>query len=137
MKLKYPVEVRDAKLNEILDQESWIIEGAHYKWGHDSFKKAEVVFIIEPNKYFRDFRVIRRFIRTRIGLEQSNYKQSLKDLYQMLFIWNRGFDKNAIKEIKEITNQYKNKKIVVKRNEEILDYIQDHMIVTPEGNIFK
>ncbi|SDO79027.1 hypothetical protein SAMN04487897_12260 [Paenibacillus sp. yr247] len=48
--------------------------------------KADFIFIIKPNKLVRDFRVTWRFIKTRMGIEEWNYKQSLKNLYQMLFI---------------------------------------------------
>jgi hypothetical protein len=55
---RYPVEVRDAKLNEIVTTEAWIIEGVHHKWGTESFKQADLMFLIKSNKYVRDFRII-------------------------------------------------------------------------------
>jgi hypothetical protein len=45
----------------VVNTESWIIEGVHHKWGQESFKKAELIFIIQPNKLLRDYRVIKRF----------------------------------------------------------------------------
>ena len=33
-----PKEVRDAILNDIVNQEKWIIEGVHYKWVQRSFE---------------------------------------------------------------------------------------------------
>lgn len=126
--LRYPVEVRDAKLFEILNKESWIVEGAHYKWGQESFKKADIIFIINPNKYIRDLRVIRRFIKTRIGIEQWNYKQSLKNLYQMIFVWNRGYDNDGINQIIQLTNEYSHKRIFIKNNEDILKYTQQRLL---------
>ncbi|WP_234405600.1 hypothetical protein [Paenibacillus sp. IHBB 10380] len=124
---RYPVEVRDAKLNEIVTTEAWIIEGIHHKWGIESFKQADLMFLIKSNKYVRDFRIIKRFVRTRVGLEQWNYKQSFKNLYEMLFIWNKGFDKDSIQEIMELTEEYSEKRIIVKDNKEIMKYIQDYL----------
>lgn len=123
--LRYPIEIRDSKLVEILRKESWIVEGVHYKWGQESFEKADYIFILKPNRMVRDSRVIRRFILTRMGIEQWNYKQSIKNLYEMLFIWNRGYDKDAIHRIMELTNKYAAKRIIIKDNQEILRFLQE------------
>ncbi|WHY20462.1 hypothetical protein QNH28_05535 [Paenibacillus sp. G2S3] len=52
--LRYSIEARDAQLEEILDQPSWILEGVHYKWGQESFEKADLIVILRPNRVFRD-----------------------------------------------------------------------------------
>ncbi|WP_438349986.1 hypothetical protein ACP8HI_04775 [Paenibacillus sp. FA6] len=124
--LRYPIEVRDSMLDEILHKESWILEGVHYKWGQESFGEADLIFFLQPNRLFRDLRVIQRFIKTRVGLEQWNYKQSLKNLYQMLFIWNREYDQEGICQILEITNKFEVKRIIVKKNQEIFKHIEEH-----------
>lgn len=121
--LRYPIEVRDSKLAEILGGKSWIIEGAHFKWGQESFNKADLIFILTPNRFIRDFRVILRFIKTRIGVERSNYKQTLKNLFQMIFVWNRDYDKENLTEIMKLTDEYDHKRVIVKNNKEILQYL--------------
>jgi hypothetical protein len=45
----------------------------------------------------------------------------------MLFIWNKGFDKDSIKEIMELTEEYSEKRIIVKNNKEIMKYIQEYL----------
>lgn len=125
---KYPTEIRDSKLNEIIHKESWIIEGVHHKWGQESFEYADMIYVICPNKFQRDYRVIKRFIRTRLGLEQWNYKQTYKNLYQMLFVWNRTFNKENLSDIMEITEQYAGKRIIVTRNKQILEFITDALV---------
>ncbi|MGF7047555.1 hypothetical protein J2T13_002060 [Paenibacillus sp. DS2015] len=124
---RHKVEVRDAKINEIVSTAAWIIEGVHYSWTIESFRQADFIFLIKPNKFVRDIRIILRFIRTRLGIEQSNYKQSYRNLYDMLFIWNKEFDKDNIKEIMEITEEYSVKRILVKDNKEITKYIHDYL----------
>ncbi len=89
---RYPEEIRDIKLLHIVNQESWIIEGVHYKWALDSFRLADFIFILSTPTMIRDYRVIKRFIRTRIGFEEWNYKQSFRNLIQML-AYNRRFDR--------------------------------------------
>ncbi|WP_019639172.1 AAA family ATPase [Paenibacillus fonticola] len=124
--LRYPIEVRDSMLDAIIHKESWIVEGAHYKWGQESFRKADLIFILQPNRFIRDLRVIQRFIKTRIGLEEWNYKQSVKNLYQMLFIWNRSYDREGMNQVLEITDEFAEKRIIIKNNQEIIKRIEKY-----------
>jgi len=132
--LRNSIEVRDSMLNEILKKESWIIEGVHYKWGQDSFKKADLIFLLLPNKFLRDFRVIRRFVRTRLGFEIWNYKQTLKNLYIMIFKWNRDYDQNGIKDILKLTDECSGRRIIIKDNKEIFKHVEGHYVGVQEGN---
>ncbi|WP_154116509.1 AAA family ATPase [Paenibacillus monticola] len=126
--LRFPVEVRDSKLVEILNRESWIVEGAHYKWGEESFTRADLILILTPNKLVRDFRVVTRFIRTRMGIEQWNYKQSWNNLYQMIFEWNRGYDREAIPRIMEMTAEQADKRKMIKKTQEVEIHIHAHLL---------
>ncbi|WP_238652409.1 hypothetical protein [Paenibacillus piscarius] len=119
-------ETRDAQLARTVASESWIIEGVHHKWGMESFREADLIFLILPNAYIQDARVIRRFVRTRLGLEQGNYKQTFKGLRKMLFEWNRGFRKESIPEILELTEPYRAKRIIVRHNREILRHVTSY-----------
>ncbi|WP_246072802.1 hypothetical protein [Paenibacillus dokdonensis] len=121
---RFPIETRDRLVKEAASTEAWIIEGVHHKWGKESFEHADLIFIISPNKLVRDFRVFRRFIRTRLGLEHANYKQSFKNLLVMTFVWNKGFDRDTMKEILELTKPYEAKRRIVKKNKEILEWIE-------------
>ncbi|AIQ72729.1 hypothetical protein NST28_05455 [Paenibacillus sp. FSL R10-2791] len=125
--LRFSVEARDAQLEEILDKPSWILEGAHYKWGQESFKAADLIVILNPNKVIRDLRVFTRYIKTRLGLEQANYKQSFKNLYVMIFEWNRGYDQEAAHRIIELTDTLSDKRVIVKNNKELEPIIQEHL----------
>jgi adenylate kinase family enzyme len=118
--LKYPEEVRDAKLGEVLNGASWIVEGVHYKWGQDTFKEADFIFVLRPNRLARDSRVIWRFLKVRFGLETWNYKQTFRNLLQMIFEWNRGYDREGIQQVLNLTDVHAEKRFIVKRNQEIL-----------------
>ncbi|MDQ0196877.1 adenylate kinase family enzyme [Paenibacillus wynnii] len=124
--LRFPIEVREAKLDEILSMDSWIVEGAQYSWGTESFKKADIIFILKPNKLTRNYRVVRRFFRTRIGLEKWKYKQSFKNLYQMIFEWNRGYDQEGFSTILELTDEFADKRIIISNNKKIIVHIEEH-----------
>lgn len=119
-------EARDACLLEAVARQEWIIEGVHYKWGIESFRAADLIFVITPNKYVRDLRVVQRFIKTNLGLEQRNYRQSLQNLYVMLFEWNRSFDREGLPMILELTEEFAAKRIVVTNNRDILTYVCEY-----------
>lgn len=116
---KYPEETRDRMLNEILERDSWILEGVHHKWGQKSFTQANFIFIINPTTYIQNWRVIKRFIKTRFNLEERNYTQDLKNL-KVMIAWNRKYKRIDIKRILELTAEHKNKRYIVKDNKEIL-----------------
>ncbi|MDX1771487.1 MAG: AAA family ATPase [Planococcaceae bacterium] len=40
---KNSTEYRDALLNEVIQKESWIIEGTHLGWADVSFEKADLI----------------------------------------------------------------------------------------------
>lgn len=119
-----PVEVRDALLMDILQQDSWLIEGVYYKWGMDSFRQADIIVIIKPNKLATQFRVVRRFVRTRLGIESANYKQTLHNLYTMLFVWNKDYFAKSLPAIMKLTDEYERKRVIIANNRELLNRIE-------------
>jgi adenylate kinase family enzyme len=113
-------EIRDKLLNEIIVKESWIVEGVYYKWLADSFNLADKIIFLTPNTFVRDLRIMNRFIKRRIGIEKSNYRQTLKGLVEMIK-WNHGFEAERKKEILEILKPYDYKLAIIKNNNELIN----------------
>ena len=44
--VKMPVEKRDSLLREVLQKDSWIIEGVYYDWVLHSFEKADTIYVL-------------------------------------------------------------------------------------------
>ncbi|MCK6148613.1 hypothetical protein [Paenibacillus silvae] len=61
-----------------------------------------------------------RFIKQKIGIEKSNYRQTLKGLLEMIK-WNHGFEAKQKKEILEILKPYNHKLVIVKNNNDIIN----------------
>ncbi|MEK5495310.1 hypothetical protein MKZ24_31890 [Paenibacillus sp. FSL R7-0297] len=99
----------------------------HHKWGTESFREADLIFLIQPDLYVQNGRVIRRFIKTRLGLEKGNYKQTFKNLYMMLFEWNPGFIREGVPAIMKLTEAYKAKRIIVHNSSEILQHVSRYI----------
>lgn len=120
---KWPDEVRDLKLKEILSGDSWIVEGVYHKWIGKSLESADLIVYLDPGVYVRDFRILYRFVKTRLGLEPSPYKQRLKGLVQML-AWNHKFERVNKYEIFALLAQYQDKTMIIKNRNELLSAMQ-------------
>jgi adenylate kinase family enzyme len=63
--------VRDRKLAQIAASDAWIIEGVYHQWVGPSFDRAELILMLVPSVWVRDVRVVRRFIKRKLGLVPS------------------------------------------------------------------
>ncbi len=122
--LKYPEEIRNKTFQETVHKESWIIEGVQYRdWTMESFIRSDLIFVLNPNVFIRDYRIIKRFIKSRTGIESWNYKQSIGNLTKMIVQWNHGY---PLSELLEVTNVFQQKRYIVKTRQETLKIIQEH-----------
>lgn len=83
-------EKRDAALGEFVHGEQWIVEGMYYRWVDPSFDRADLIVVLVPPLWLRQVRIVRRFIRRKLGLEPDK-KETLQGLIRFLK-WNRGYD---------------------------------------------
>jgi adenylate kinase family enzyme len=119
--LKYPEELRDRNLEAIVNSDEWIVEGVQYKdWTLASIEKADLVVILNPNVYVRDYWIIKRFILSRTGIRPWNYKQSFKNLCKMIVRWNHRYD---IQKVKGIVNEYQRAFVIARNKKEVIKEI--------------
>ena len=120
---KMPVEKRNYLLQQILANNSWIIEGVYYAWVIESFEKADIMYVLDVPKYIYKYRIIIRFLKRKIGIEKGK-KETLKSLYNLLK-WTDTFQNRNLKEIKEIFQKYESKVIWLSSVREIDRIITD------------
>jgi adenylate kinase family enzyme len=114
-------EERDKILKEIITSDSWIVEGVHSEeWMMESFKHTDVILFLYPHNSIRIYRIIKRFIRQKIGIEESNYKPTLKIFFKM-FRWNNQFEERTPSILKKL-DIYNEKLTILKNNNEIALY---------------
>jgi len=109
--VKMPINKRNALFEEILKNDSWIIEGVYYAWVGQGFKDADVIYLLDMPKYLYKSRIILRFIKRKIGIEQGK-KESLKSLINLLK-WTDTFQNKNLKEIKNILENYDDKVVLL------------------------
>ena len=115
--IKTEIEKRDKLLQDILEEDSWIIEGIYYKWLEQSFKDADIIYVLDLQKYIYKFRIIKRFIKRKLRLEAGK-KETLKSLLNLLK-WTDKFQNENMKEIIKIFEKYKEKVHFIKNKNEI------------------
>ena len=115
--LKTEIEKRDKLLQNILEKDDWIIEGIYYKWLEQSFKDADIIYILDLPKYIYKFRIVKRFVKRKLKLEIAK-KETLKSLLDLLK-WTDKFQNEDMKEIIKILEKYKEKVYFIKSKKEI------------------
>lgn len=121
--IKMPIKKRNQMLNDMLQQPDWIIEGVYYAWVQKSFEDADMIYVLDIPKWFYRFRIIKRFIKRRVGLEKGK-KETLKSVCNLLK-WTNAFQNTNMKEILKILEPHKEKVIYIKKKAEINRIITD------------
>lgn len=125
-RIKTEIEKREKLLKNILEKDVWIVEGIYYKWLEQSFKDADIIYILDLPKYIYKFRIIKRFIKRKLKLEISK-KETLKSLLDLLK-WTDKFQNENMKEIIKILKKYKEKVYFVKSKKEIKEILKRKLL---------
>ena len=120
-RVKMPIEKRTELLNDILKNDSWIIEGVYYAWVGQCFADADVIYVLDMPKSLYIYRIIKRFIKRKLGLEKGK-KETFKSVYNLLK-WTDTFQKKNLVEIRKITENYSDKTIWAKSKKDINNII--------------
>ena len=107
--VKRATDERDGLLANVLSQKDWIIEGVYYAWCQQCFADADKIYVLCVPRYKYRYRIIRRFVRRKLGLEQGK-KETLKSLYQLLK-WADKYQQFNLVEIRKLLAPYSDKVI--------------------------
>ncbi|WP_281974962.1 AAA family ATPase [Halobacillus litoralis] len=100
-------------LNTIVRSESWIIEGVHNEeWVSGSFQHADLIIFLDINYFTRTYRIIKRYIFQKAGMEHANYQPTLK-IFLKMFKWNKQFEERGKPNFFKSFGKYRDKTIVV------------------------
>ncbi|MBI2521458.1 MAG: DNA topology modulation protein FlaR [Bdellovibrio sp.] len=106
--VKASKELRDTKLNEILQKDNWIIEGVYFgDWTKESFLNADQVILPMPSVYLQHWRIVVRWLKRRIGLVHSKKQETLifvrllKSLFELI-IWNHRYNREDLQKVERL-----------------------------------
>ncbi|MBO4913804.1 MAG: DNA topology modulation protein FlaR, partial [Oscillospiraceae bacterium] len=98
---------RDALLCDVLKHDDWIVEGVYYTWCRQCFADADRIYVLSVPGYRYRYRIICRFVRRKLGLEQGK-KETLKSL-SLLLKWADKYQKVNLVEIRKLLAPYSGK----------------------------
>ncbi len=124
--VKMPVEKRTELLNNILENEDWIIEGVYYAWVGKCFEDADKIYALDTPKRVYTYRIIKRAIKRKLGLEKGK-KETLKSVYNLLK-WTDTFQNKNMLEIRKILSAYPEKTIWLKNSRDVQKVINEKEI---------
>ena len=124
--VKMPLEKRTELLNDILKNESWIIEGVYYAWVGKCFEDADKIYVLDIPKRVYKYRIITRTIKRKLGLEKG-IRETLKSVYNLLK-WTDTFQNKNMVEIKKILSADPEKTVWLHNSKEVQKVINEKEI---------
>jgi adenylate kinase family enzyme len=119
--VKMPIGKRTELLNDILKNDSWIIEGVYYAWVDDCFRYADKVYVLDMPKRIYTYRIIKRTIKRKLGFEKGK-KETLKSVYNLLK-WTNTFQSKSMVEIKKIPSAYPEKTVWLHSSKDVQKWL--------------
>jgi cytidylate kinase len=118
--VKAPKEQRNQKLREIVNQDSWIIEGVYRGWIEPSFSVADKIIVLMPPLSVQEERIWMRYEERRSGAVPSKKRETLEGI-KILLEWNKNYNLNSLPHFISNCN-YTEKIITVDNNMDILGF---------------
>lgn len=113
---------RRETMNTIIQTGAWVIEGVHNDdWMADSFHQADLIILLDTPYSIRTYRIIKRFMLQKLGIEKSNYKPTAK-IFMNMFKWNRDFENEGKPRFMKRWGIYQHKVRVIKDSKEMNKY---------------
>lgn len=78
-------------IDDINKNKNWIIEGTLRKNLYYLLDYADKIILIDTKYSTRKCRIIKRYIKQKLKIEESNYKPTLK-MVRKMFEWNKQFE---------------------------------------------
>ena len=104
--------------NEILKNDSWIIEDVGRAKFEEGRVQADIIYYIKMKKLKAYYRVLKRWIKQRIGIEVYNHPPTLNQIKYFISIVNLYYktEKEKIEKIKKYNDKvyFINKRIITK-----------------------
>lgn len=109
---KRTIDEQNDIIKKINKNEDWIIEGVLRKNLEYLLELADKIIYLNIPKYKRNIRILTRFIKQNLKIENANYKPDLKMLKNM-YKWSKK-DEEGKEEFQKMLNKYEDKLEVIR-----------------------
>ena len=117
---------RDAKLMSITAENTWIIEGVYYRWLRLSFERTDIIFVLRPNVFVRDWRMLKRFVKRKFAVMPTK-KESVLDLYRLIE-WNHKYDGDNLRQALNFIRDFEHKVVACRCADDVLSCVAKRII---------
>ena len=108
---------------EIIKKDQWILEGVYYRWLDGSFQRADAIIILKTPLFIRNWRLIVRFIKRKLGIISSK-KESISDCISLIK-WNNNFDSDNLVRINSHIQKYGTKINEIRTKRQLKRFIEN------------
>ncbi|MEG0775368.1 AAA family ATPase [Clostridium sp.] len=115
----------DKLFQSVIQEQSWIIEDVGRPCFEQGFKEADKIVLLEVPTRIRNYRIIKRLIKQRLGIEKCIYNPGYRMLKSM-FKWSKNYDTGKDK-LKERVGKYKHKVITLKSDRDIRGFLESSL----------
>lgn len=120
--IKRQVEERDKLFHSVIQQPNWIIEDVGRSCFEEGLNEADEIVLLEVSSKIRNCRIIKRWIKQRLGIEKCIYNPRYEMLKCMLK-WSRNYDLGKDK-LKDRISPYKDKVSTLSNNKDINTFLE-------------
>lgn len=110
--------IRNIDLNE-----QWIFDGVYRESHRELYYMADTIIYLDMPLKLRKRRIITRFIKQQLHIEQCHYKSNLR-MFKFMFKWTRDFEKNRY-DYEQFLCQFSYKVIHLQRPKEVKKWLQE------------
>jgi adenylate kinase family enzyme len=86
---------RNQALLALAARDSWIIEGAYYRWVAPSFARADLIIVLTPSVWRRDWRIMKRFMLRAVGRAHAKKTETLASQWGLI-VWNHTYERTQL-----------------------------------------
>jgi adenylate kinase family enzyme len=112
----------------LIKQPEWIIEDVGRPCFGEGLKEADIIILLDIPTLIRNYRIIKRWIKQRLGIEKCIYRPQYKMLKCMLQ-WSKNYDSEK-DGLKNRICQYQDKIITLKNNKDINTFLMQRKNLT-------
>ena len=122
---KRPEAERDALLYAVLSHEKWVVEDAGRACFEIAWRRADSIILLEAPVSVRVRRILLRWVRQKLRIEQCGYTPNFTMLI-LMFHWTRNYDSGA-DSVKERLRPYQSKLSVIRNKRDIETYVNKYI----------
>jgi len=113
-----PKEIRYAKLEEFIKKNGqWVIEGVYDKWLFPSFSTADIVIILRPSLWLRQFSIVQRFLYRKLGMQKGKH-ETLQNLRELL-AWSVKYENVNLPRVIKTLSDNKIRHVICKNTQDV------------------